>query len=431
MIIDTLLSSNEHIVRTTQQWESTVVKYKIIPNGCLCVEFTPDGKTKIKVGDGHKYYSQLPYIGGDIDIQEIIELIEEYVDSKEFMEIQEPVVPSADELPSTGNDVGDVRFVINDNPTGEHDLYIPYVWFNDKWNIVGGGNVDLSDYPTKEEMNEAIDVVDDKVNELSETVNTFDSRITDAENKVSELDEKVTEIGDTVETFDDRITNVENKAHTHNNKNILDNTTASFTIQEETKLAGIEDHANNYSLPKASNSTLGGIKVGNNLEITSDGTLNATGGGSYTLPPATTTDLGGIIVGNNLSITPQGVLSATGGGSPYVLPPATTTDLGGVIVGNNINVDTNGVISTHAPYSLPQATDSVLGGIKVGNNLTIDSATGVLSADASPITIDNALDDTSENPVQNKVLTPILEDLNTQIIPITKQKIDTWWNSIN
>ena len=48
MIIDAKLSSNEHIVRTTQQWESTVVKYKIIQNGCLCVEFTPEGKTKIK-----------------------------------------------------------------------------------------------------------------------------------------------------------------------------------------------------------------------------------------------------------------------------------------------------------------------------------------------------------------------------------------------
>ena len=319
MIIDTLLSSNEHIVRTTQQWEAAAVKYKIIPNGCLCVEFTPDGKTKIKVGDGHKYYAQLPYIGGDIDIHEIIELIEEYVDSKEFMEIQEPVVPSVDDLPSTGNDIGDVRFVINDNPTGEHDLYIPYVWFNDKWNIVGGGNVDLSNYPTKEEMNEAIDVVDDKVDTLSETVNTFDDRITNAENKVSELDEKVTEIGETVETFDERITNVENKAHTHSNKTILDNTTASFTTQEKTKLAGIEDHANNYSLPAA-----------------------------------TTTDLGGVIVGDNLSITEQGVLSAT----------------------------------------------------------------------AQQIDVDDHFDDESTNPVQNRVLTPVLEALSREITP---SDVDLWW----
>lgn len=329
MIIDTKLSNNEHIVRTTQQWEAAAVKYKIIPNGCLCVEFTPDGKTKIKIGDGHKYYSELPYIGGDIDINEIIKLIEEYVNSKEFLEIQEPILPSTDNLPITGNEVGDVRFVINPDSVGEYDKYIPYVWFDDRWNIVGGGNVDLSNYPTKEEMSEAIDVVDDKVDELSETVNTFD----------------------------DRITNVEDKAHTHSNKTILDNTTASLTTQEETKLAGIEEHANNYSLPTATETRLGGIKVGENLTITSDGTLNASGGDPYELPPATTTDLGGVIVGDNLSITEQ----------------------------------------------------------------------GVLSADAQQIDVDNHLDDTSENPVQNKVLTPVLESLSTMITKISKQKVDLWW----
>ena len=45
--------------------------------------------------------------------------------------------------------------------------------------------------------------------------------------------------------------------------------------------------------------------------------LEVGGGGTpYELPPATRTDLGGIIVGNNLEITTDGVLSATGGGGP-------------------------------------------------------------------------------------------------------------------
>ena len=35
MIIDTQLASHDHIVRTTQQWESSAVKYKIISNGCF------------------------------------------------------------------------------------------------------------------------------------------------------------------------------------------------------------------------------------------------------------------------------------------------------------------------------------------------------------------------------------------------------------
>lgn len=63
-----------------------------------------------------------------------------------------------------------------------------------------------------------------------------------------------------------------------------------------------------YHLPIASETTLGGIKVGNNLSITQDGTLSAVGG-EYSLPVASSTTLGGIKVGEKLSIT-NGVLSA-------------------------------------------------------------------------------------------------------------------------
>lgn len=56
--------------------------------------------------------------------------------------------------------------------------------------------------------------------------------------------------------------------------------TNDFTNTEKEKLAGIETNANNYTLPKASSSTLGGVKVGAGLEIKDDGTLNATAGGT-------------------------------------------------------------------------------------------------------------------------------------------------------
>jgi len=61
--------------------------------------------------------------------------------------------------------------------------------------------------------------------------------------------------------------------HTHSNKTVLDNTTASYTTAEQSKLSGIESNANNYSLPTAAASTLGGVKVGDTLSI-SDGVLN-------------------------------------------------------------------------------------------------------------------------------------------------------------
>ena len=56
--------------------------------------------------------------------------------------------------------------------------------------------------------------------------------------------------------------------------------TNDYTNAEKEKLAGIEAGANNYTLPKASSSTLGGVKVGAGLEIKDDGTLNATTGGT-------------------------------------------------------------------------------------------------------------------------------------------------------
>lgn len=63
--------------------------------------------------------------------------------------------------------------------------------------------------------------------------------------------------------------------HTHSNKSILDNTTASYTSEEKSKLAGL----NNYTLPVASSTTLGGVKAGDNVTIAEDGTISASGGG--------------------------------------------------------------------------------------------------------------------------------------------------------
>lgn len=63
------------------------------------------------------------------------------------------------------------------------------------------------------------------------------------------------------------------KAHQHSNKEVLDNITASYTEAEKTKLAGL----NNYTLPVATSNTLGGVKAGENVTVTEDGTLNATG----------------------------------------------------------------------------------------------------------------------------------------------------------
>jgi hypothetical protein len=53
-----------------------------------------------------------------------------------------------------------------------------------------------------------------------------------------------------------------------------------MSSSDKTKLNGIATGANNYTLPAATASTLGGIKVGSGLSVTSDGTLSASGGSS-------------------------------------------------------------------------------------------------------------------------------------------------------
>lgn len=109
-----------------------------------------------------------------------------------------------------------------------------------------------------------------------------------------------------------------------------------MSASDKTKLDGITTGANKYSLPTASSTTLGGVKVGTNLSI-SDGVLSAT---DTTYSAATTSD--------------AGLMSA-----------ADKTKLDGITTGAN-------------KYSLPTASASTLGGVKVGTNLSISG--GVLSA---------------------------------------------------
>ena len=76
---------------------------------------------------------------------------------------------------------------------------------------------------------------------------------------------------------------------------------------------------------------------------------------AYTLPTASVSVLGGVKIGNNLTIDVNGVLSAVQGN--YTLPTASTTVLGGVKVdGTSITIDGNGVITANAGSTSPSIT---------------------------------------------------------------------------
>lgn len=195
--------SFDHVVKTTEQWESRSYEYWIIPRGVLCVELTPDKKTKIKIGEGNKIYSQLPYINSETDLSDYYtkEEIDNILAMLNFVAIpSSEIYPTKEALPQTGNRQGDLRFVLNVGG----DPY-SYLWFNNKWIQVGG--VDLSEYAKKSEVNPRLNALELKAH-------------THANKSVL-----------------DRLTaNVIDDSHRHVNKNILDATTAPYTTQDKATL---------------------------------------------------------------------------------------------------------------------------------------------------------------------------------------------------
>jgi collagen type VII alpha len=100
-----------------------------------------------------------------------------------------------------------------------------------------------------------------------------------------------------------------------------------------------------YTLPTASASVLGAIKVGANLSIDGNGVLNA--GNSYVLPTASTSTLGGVkIDGVTLALNSNGQLYYTGSGvDGYTLPAASSSTLGGIKIGSGLSIDGAGVVN--------------------------------------------------------------------------------------
>ena len=142
---------------------------------------------------------------------------------------------------------------------------------------------------------------------------------------------------------------------------------------------------------------LDGIASGAEVNVQSD--WNATEGDAlilnkpsipseYTLPTATDAILGGVKVGDRLNIS-DGVLSAdvqgsgahatshvTGGDD--VIADVVAAGNSGLMSGTD-KTKLDGIAESANAYTLPTATDAILGGVKVGDRLNISD--GVLSAD--------------------------------------------------
>lgn len=121
----------------------------------------------------------------------------------------------------------------------------------------------------------------------------------------------------------------------------------------------------------------------------------------YTLPAATASALGGVKVGSGLSVTTDGTLSADA--QEYSLPTASYYTLGGIRIGSNLSMDSYGRVSAPDPYTLTK-TDIIdkMGytpaQVTAGTyDLTAGSsylATGTIYVQYATGTSDEAVDDT-------------------------------------
>ena len=115
--------------------------------------------------------------------------------------------------------------------------------------------------------------------------------------------------------------------------------------------------------------------------VTPDGSGNVTisvsggggSGGNYTLPTASSSTLGGVKVGSGLTINTSGVLSADVTAST-LSAYAKTTDLSAVAKSGSYN-DLSNKPTIPSAYTLPAASSSVMGGVKVGSNISVTGGT--------------------------------------------------------
>lgn len=191
--------------------------------------------------------------------------------------------------------------------------------------------------------------------------------------------------------------------------------TNDYTTAEKEKLSGIAAGANNYTLPAASGTTLGGVKTGSNITNT-DGTLsltkaNVTAALGYT-PPMKDTN----------TWTPfKGATASAAGTAGYVPAPAAGDQDKYFKADGTFATpkDTTYSPATHSANGLMTAADkSKLDGISAGANAyTLPTAGAALGGVKTTSTVTNASGYTPV-PIINGV--PYYKDTNTTYSDVTQ-----------
>ena len=170
-----------------------------------------------------------------------------------------------------------------------------------------------------------------------------------------------------------------------------------LNIHRFTTQVDIDTDERDYHLPIASATTLGGIKVGNNLTIEEDGTLNAEAT-EYQLPIASASTLGGVKVGSNLQIN-NGVLTAK---VDSILSTTSTQPVQNSTITSSINTINGNITSLGSRVGVLETTTgtitNTISGIE-GDITSLDDAIDVVSGDLSDLssTVSGFSSDISQN----------------------------------
>lgn len=245
----------------------------------------------------------------------------------------------------------------------------------------------------------------DGLNNYNDTIIKQD--ITELQTDVGALERTVGNHTESIETNTTEITTLKGNVQTlqTNLGNKVDKVTGKglstndYTTTEKNKLAGIEANANNYTLPKASGTVLGGIKIGNNLNIDENGVVSATDTNTtYTTMKGATSSTVGT---SGLVPAPQRGQQNSflkGDGTWGTVESATygeaTQDQSGLMSASD-KTKLDNIEANANNYTLPVATTTRLGGVKAGNNITI-SGDGTISATDTNTTYDVMEGATSE-----------------------------------
>lgn len=160
----TMIGKVALVNKTTTEWAAeTKVPFK----GCPCVEFTTDGKTKLKIGDGTNLYSMLPYVADELSAAAIISALGFTPIDNAKAGVADGVatldstgkVPSA-QLPSYVDDVIEVEGINNAPAIGEADkIYVDTLTNRTyRWSGTAYVEISASDIVTASEQNGYIKV---------------------------------------------------------------------------------------------------------------------------------------------------------------------------------------------------------------------------------------------------------------------------------